>query len=146
MSEPTAVTRYSPARVVGVTLGLSAAGAVFGGVAGATALGVALFIDDGLAALKELSVVLVPGVIGAVLGAVCAPLAGWLLLRRVPLGRVFGGLSLGTILGGIAGWYLPLGFDPINQPIATAAVGFLVAAVVLHVRQRRQDKLKGGAT
>ncbi len=132
-----AITRYDPRRVITVTLGLSAAGAVFGSIAGATALGIALIVSDGLAAFKVLGVLAVPAVIGAGLGALCAPLAGWLLLRHVPLGRAFGGLILGTIVGGLIGWFLPVSFNPITQPIVAAAAGFLGAAVLLRFKHAR---------
>lgn len=141
-----AITRYSPARVTGVTLGLSAAGAALGGVAGATALGVALLVSDGLGVLKDLGILLIPGVIGAMLGAVCAPLAGWLLLRRVPLGRAFGGLTLGTIVGGLIGWFVPFSFNVFVQPIVTAAAGFLAAAVLLRIKHSRSDRLLEAAS
>ena len=80
----TSITRYSPARVLAVTLGLSGAGALVGGVAGAVALGIGLLFTIGLKTFSELAVLFLPATIGALLGAICAPLAGWLLLRRVP--------------------------------------------------------------
>ena len=138
------ITRYSPRRIVAVTLGLSAAGAVFGGLAGSASLGVALVLSEGVAGFKGLRVLAIPGVIGAVLGSVCAPLAGWLLLRRVPLGRAFAGLTVGTIVGGLAGWFfpawfLPATFDPVTQPIVAAGAGFLGATVLLRVQHARKD-------
>ena len=132
----TSLTRYSPARVLAVTIGLSGIGAVLGGTAGAVALGIALVLSDGVAAFSELRVLVIPAMIGALLGSVCAPLAGWLLLRRVPLGRAFAGLCAGTVLGGLAGWFLPVSFDPMNQPIAAAGAGFLAAAVLMRVKHR----------
>ena len=133
----TSVTRYSPSRVLAVTFGLSAAGAVLGGTSGALALGIGLLITDGVEIFKHLSILLVPAVIGAVLGSICAPLAGWLLLRRVPLGRAFAGLVAGTVLGGLSGWLFPKTFNPLYQPIVTAAVGFVVAAALMRLKHRR---------
>lgn len=132
----THLTRYRPSRVIGVTLGLSVTGAVLGGVAGVVALGIGLLVKAGLATFSHLSVLLIPGVIGAALGSVCAPLAGWLLLRRVPLGRAFAGLVAGTVLGGLAGWFSPWTFGLLLQPIATAAAGFVAAALVMRRRYR----------
>jgi hypothetical protein len=132
----TRLARYSPARVIGATLGLSVTGAVLGGVAGAVALGIGLLFKAGLETFSHLSVLLIPGAIGAALGSVCAPLAGWLLLRRVPLGRAFAGLVVGTVLGGLAGWFFPVTFNILLQPIATAAAGFVAAALVMRRRYR----------
>jgi hypothetical protein len=100
------LTRYDPKRVVLVTAGLAAAGAVTGGLAGAVAIGVVGVITDGFrATLSGPAVLLMAGQIGAVLGAVLAPATSWLLLRHVPLGRVFGALMGGTIAGGIVGGF-----------------------------------------
>jgi hypothetical protein len=131
------VVRYSPARV---TLGLSVAGAVFGAGAGATALAIAsVFSQDFLLLGGFRGLVVVPMVIGAVLGAICAPVAGWWLLRDVPLGRMFLGLSLGTILGGVVGWFLPGFANPVVQPVVTAAVGFLASAFTLRLGRRSRS-------
>lgn len=138
----------SPARAMAVTAGLSATGAMLGAAAGATALGIVLALSDGVHALRELSILAIPGVLGGALGAVCAPLAGWLLLRHIPLGRAFRGLTIGTILGGVAGWFLlpNLGghtdalaaVDLIGRPIFGATLGFLSAALLMRFRHRRQ--------
>ncbi|HEY6853734.1 MAG TPA: hypothetical protein VI139_05775, partial [Gemmatimonadales bacterium] len=109
------------------------------GAAGAAALGLALILTDGVTAFTELGVVVVPAAIGAGLGAVLAPSAGWLLLRRVPLGRAFAGLTIGTVLGGLAGWFLPAMTNVFVQPIITAAAGFLASAVFLRFRYARRE-------
>jgi len=137
----------SPARAVAVTAGLSAAGAAFGAAAGATALGIVLALSDGLHVLGDLGVLAIPGVLGGAIGAVCAPLAGWLLLRRIPLGKAFLGLTIGTVLGGVVGWYLVPEvnghtdafsiFNLIVRPVLGAALGFLSAALLMRVRHRR---------
>ena len=126
-----AITRYSPARV---TIGLSITGAVCGAGAGVIALVVASAFTPGLdffGGFRGLAPV--PLVIGAVLGAICAPLAGWIALRRVPLGPMFLGLSLGTVVGGVAGWFAPEFSNPVVQPIVAAAGGFLAAAIALRL-------------
>jgi hypothetical protein len=122
-----------------VTIGLSVAGAGFGAVAAVAALGIAFVLSGGLADFGPLRMWIAPAFIGAVLGAVCAPLAGWILLRHVPLGRAFGGLTLGTIVGGVVGWFLPSLFDPFDQTITVAAFGFLCAAVLLRIRHARAE-------
>ena len=129
-------THYSPARVIGVTAGLAATGAVLGGGAGALALGIVL-VSTPSTGLGDLFDLLVPGFIGAFLGFFAAPLAGWLLLRHVPLGRAFGGLVLGTVVGGLAGWFLPGNDDLMTQPTVTAGAGFLIAALLMHLTWRK---------
>ncbi len=128
------MTRYSPARILAVTLGLAVAGAVFGGVAGAIALAISLVLSRDYGHLNEPVLFAVAATLGAMLGTACAPLAGWLLLRRVPLGRAFGGLTVGATLGGVAGWFLPRSFAHGDGVLIAAALGFLVAAVVLRIR------------
>lgn len=123
-----AVTKYDPKKVVLVTGGLGVAGAVFGGVAGAVAFGLSALLD---ATWVNPGIVefLFAGGVGAALGFVCAPLAGWLLLRRVPLGYAFARLTLGTVIGGVIGWFA------LNTtflgPILAAAGGFVLTAVLL---------------
>ena len=130
-----AITPYSPARI---TIGLSITGAICGAGAGVVALWVASFSADFalLGGFRGLAVI--PLVIGAALGAICAPLAGWLALRDVPLGPMFLGLSLGTVLGGVAGWFAPQFGNVLVQPVVAAAAGFLAAAFALRLRFRRR--------
>ena len=96
-------------------------------------------------ALSELGILAIPGVLGGALGAVCAPLAGWLLLRRIPLGKAFLGLTIGTVLGGVAGWFLLPSFDHsgwslanlVVRPIFGAAFGFLSMGILMRIRHPR---------
>lgn len=121
------------------------AGAAFGCIAGAVTLGTVLVLSTGPAFIQEPRVLLAGAAMGAVLGAGCAPLAGWLVLRHVPLGPAFGGLTLGTIVGGVVGWFIPtLGWliptsmDKSSRSLLAGALGFLCAAVVLRIRHARQ--------
>lgn len=125
-------------RLVLITGGLSAAGALFGGLAGAAALmaGVVLTSGPG-AALSAWDGYAVAAIVGGVFGAALAPLAGWLLLRRVPLGRAFSGLTVGTALGGATGWLLMFPGGAIMLPLGGAATGFAAAAVLLRRRHCR---------
>ena len=124
------LSRYSPRRVMAVTVGLSASGAVFGGIAGVAMTAAMALGIPGFWTARE---VLAMGIVGATLGVVCAPIAGWLLLRRVPLGKAFVRLTIGTVVGGVIGWYLPWSnaLGPFYQSLITAGMGFLAAALVL---------------
>jgi hypothetical protein len=123
----------SARRVVAVTLGLVGAGAIFGALAGAVALGFSLQIthpswSDGFA---------FGAFLGAPLGAASAPVLSWLLLRRVPLGRIFVGLVAGTIFGGIVGWFTTTpGGEIESNGLAGACIGCLVACMWLRYRAR----------
>ncbi len=122
----------SAPRVVGVTLGLIGAGAIFGSLAGGVSLGFSLVITN--PGFSGGGLVL-GALVGAPLGAVTAPALSWLLLRRVPLGRMFAGLALGTIFGGIIGWLTttPGGEVEING-LAGAFIGCIVAGITLRYR------------
>ena len=95
--------RVSPARVTLVALGLVPAGAIAGAIAGALGAAVWIGVTEGLAHALSLGLWLVAGAVGALCGAVLLPLAGFTLLRRVPLGKVLLETILGTALGGAIG-------------------------------------------
>lgn len=133
-----ALTRISPTRALTVTLGISAAGAALGAAAGATAFGLVLLLSNGFRLFTDaVGGVWVAGILGAEMGAVCAPIIAWLLLRYVPLGRAFLGLTLGTTAGGIAGWYLLLE-NTWAGPVWGALAGFVMAGVALRLHARRK--------
>lgn len=74
--------------------------------------------------------------IGTPLGAIGAPVLGWLLLRRVALGRAIVATALGTVAGSLVGgatWRIArIGGDVGGLfLIAGAVAGFVVTAVVL---------------
>ena len=134
------ISQYRTTHVVGVTLGLSAAGIVFGGVAGSATWALTEVLSGGFAGSWDPDLLLSASLVGAILGAVCAPLVGWLLLRYVPLGRAFAGLTLGTIIGGVVGAFGPDLFSPYYQPLILAGVGFLVAAGLLRFSAERHKE------
>ena|SRR5688572_23142021 len=140
-------------RILAVTLGLTAAGAVFGGVAGAAAFAIAVAVTDRIANAAGFGMLAFPAFFGAIIGAVAAPSAGWLLLRTVPLGRAVGWTTLGAVTGGIGGWLLAIALrtpgggrlpvipgNAIETGLAGAVVGFIVAAVLARVRSRRSGR------
>lgn len=140
-SDALAGTRHvSPARVVVVTLGLIGLGAVAGGVAGALGVAVWLGITEGLWAAFDTAAWTVAGVVGAACGAVLLPLAGFTVLRYVPLGRVLSHTVLATALGGIVGIQF-LGEWWLAGPLA----GFGIAAGRLWLLARRARAAKNRA-
>lgn len=135
----------SARRVVAVTVGLFGTGAILGALAGASAL-VALevmsaLVGDGFGTEDLLFGV----VVGAPLGAVTLPTLAWLLLRRVPLGRMFVWSVAGTIVGALLGWFsselTAVGGNSLEHAVNSGVVGAwlgCVAACVL-LRHRCQN-------
>lgn len=127
--------RVSPARVTLVALGLVPAGAVAGFVAGALGVSIWVGVTEGIAHAFSPGAWLVAGAIGAGLGAVLLPLAGFTLLRRAPLGRVLLETILGTALGGAIGAVL----SPFGAGWFTGALaGFALSVGHLWWRARRR--------
>jgi hypothetical protein len=121
-----------PSRVALVALGLIPAGAAAGALAGALGAMIWLTATEGLRAAAAPLVLGVAGVFGAVLGAVILPIAGFTLLRYVPLGRALAETIVVTALGGAIGVQL-LGAWWLAGPLA----GFGVAATRLWALARR---------
>jgi hypothetical protein len=126
--------------VLAVTAGLSLAGAVLGAIASTIALFLATVITDGVPGALQLDVLGFAAAFGAVCGAVAAPAGGWLLLRRVPLGRAMAWTVIGTVLGAVVLWVVPLGYNRIERGILGALAGFLAAAVALRWTTRHAPK------
>lgn len=121
-------------RILLVTIGLVGAGIVFGALAGGTAFALVALLSEGGISTEVFEV---GAIFGAPLGAITAPLLAWVLLRRVALGRMFLVCSVGTIIGGVVGWFATsAGGDIILNPIAGAFMGSLVAAITLWHRAR----------
>ncbi len=123
-----------PARVALVTTGLVGVGALFGAVAGTIAVAISLTID-GLQSL--IAAAYLGALFGAPLGGIAAPILGWSLLRRVPLGKMFVGCAAGTIIGGVIGFMLStrLG-DIMIGGLGGALLGCLGVAVILRSSSR----------
>jgi hypothetical protein len=119
-------------RIVAVTIGLVGAGLLFGAIAGGSS-----FALVGILAGEEISLEAfeIGAIFGAPLGAVTAPLLSWLLLRHVPLGKMFLVCSVGTAIGGIVGWFATAaGGDIMVNPLVGAFVGCVIAAIALRYR------------
>ena len=124
----------SPARILAVTAGLLAGGALFGAVAG----GIAITILMAVFGSFDRSLFLETARMSAVLGAVLLPIAGLLLLRRVPLWRALTGTLAGTVIGSLLGSAL-LGFlfYPFGVSVGAvlgAILGFFCATIGLRRR------------
>jgi hypothetical protein len=98
-------------------------------------------------ALPPLSLLALGARVGAGFGLVAGPVVAWTLLRRVPIGVGLLGCALGAVVGGSAGllvgladWnpYVPLAVSraPIPQACLGAALGMLLAAIILRRRLR----------
>ncbi len=104
------------------------AGLVFGALAGGTAFAVVALVAGDKMAVEPFEI---GAFFGAPLGAITAPLLSWVLLRRVPLGRMFVVCSAGTAIGGVIGWYTTGAEDIMLQPIGGALLGCIIAAITL---------------
>ena len=119
-------------RIVSVTIGLIGAGIVFGALAGGTAFAFVVVLADGRISTELFEI---GAIFGAPLGGITAPPLAWLLLRRVPLGRMFLVCTAGTAIGGMIGWFATSrGGDIMLQPIAGAFLGCAAAATALWYR------------
>jgi hypothetical protein len=125
-----------------ITLSLFIGGMIVGAFAGATLLALALALTgDNPFAADVLDVPLVAAGVGAIVGALAAPAAGWGLLRRVPLWKAALVTSAGTVAGGVVGELV----RPLNQMhdnylpgiIPGALIGFVVATLSLAIWFRR---------
>ena|SRR6185436_15837378 len=121
-------------RQIKVTLLLATLGAVSGVVVG-TILG-ALFFASGPDGPSNLDIPLgfyFGGSVGGIFGAVAAPLAGWLGLRRVPIGRAILITAASTILASGAGIALRW------HPILLAFAGFLLGVLAARATSKPRE-------
>jgi len=58
----------------------------------------------------------------------------WVMLRRVPFGRLFTLLTLGTTLSAVLGWFVFSRIDVIWGPTLSGFVGFMATAIALSYR------------
>ena len=117
-------------RVAAVTGALIVGGAMAGCVVSVATLAVLGFVVDGPGGFPDVwDAFSAAAAVGAILGAVLAPVCGWPLLRRVPLGRAFGFTAVGATLGGALGLLLSAlnPFAAIGGAVAgfAASVGWL---------------------
>lgn len=118
-------------RILAVTAGLVVFGAAAGAIAGALVAVLAITLSLGPREALDLDLVAFGATLGAPLGALLLPASGWLLMRRVPVGRAMLGTMLGTIAGGVTGWFVPLHIDQFYRTILGGFLGFVLAVVTL---------------
>jgi hypothetical protein len=134
----------SPARAALVAAGLVPLGAAAGALAGALGFIAWVVLEDGWAVFQNPSGLLAAaafaGFFGAPCGAVLLPIAGFTVLRYVPMGRVLGETILATAVGAALGMW---GFGERSGDwfLLWPVAGFAVAAVRLWLRARRQRRL-----
>jgi len=142
----------SPKRVLVVTVGLSAAGFIAGGLCAPIAVFIAVALDFGTSGFpspSSLRNLLEIAGGGAVIGSIAAPVYAWVVLRRVPLGSAAAFPALGTILGSIVGDRIA----PINPYVASytpgilrgALIGFALAGLVVRIVWSRARIIKSSA-
>jgi hypothetical protein len=119
-------------RIIVITLGLSAAGFVAGGVVGMVMMAGWLLVDGDF----SMDMVLFGGAFGAAMGAVLGPVSAWLLMRRVPIWLAITGTAGGTIAGAIFGGLIG-GF---GASLVCALFGFGSAALFLWRQEMDQRR------
>jgi hypothetical protein len=124
---PTTVPASGPSpRVAGALARVAALGATGGFVLGSLILGLLQHSAPGGWSWVDVPFsMMFGGTFGALVGAVGAPLMGWLFFRHVPLGRAMLVTGAGTVAG--AG----IGLAAAGRPLIGGCLGFLAAAVLL---------------
>ena len=125
-------------RILAVTAGLIAGGALFGALAAVVALLIGVAATDHLRDVMNAELLELVAGVGAVFGGVLFPTAGFVVLRRVPLGLALLGTLVGAVAGGVTGWMLR-GQDimQVYHAIIGALIGFLAATIALRLTAGR---------
>jgi hypothetical protein len=131
-------------RVLIVTLALMATGAIIGAGLGALSLWAAsaiLGVGPNVGSIAEM---LGEGAkVGALAGAVLAPVSAWSLTRYAPLWRAIVEPAVGTALGSVVGSAAASAMGgELAWSILGALLGFIVAAVRLRVAYRARSAPK----
>jgi hypothetical protein len=127
-------------RILAVTGGLVLAGVFAGAMAAAFGLALSLILVGEWRSALNPQLLRFSALVGAVIGAVAAPITSWLFLRHVPFGKMILQTTLATALAGGIGFALNF------SPFLFAGLGFLGAAVRLAVVSPRRpaiDQLPG---
>jgi uncharacterized membrane protein YfcA len=131
-------------RIAVVTCTLSAVGAVVGALVGELVSSFFISLVDVHLTILDPFALGFPACVGALLGAILTPTAGWMLLRRISLGRAFLGLSGGTTIGGVIGsLFVPIWGSTLIGTTFGAVFGFVAAALLLRASSiTREDIAK----
>jgi hypothetical protein len=131
-------------RVALVTVGLTVAGAALGALA--AGVGGALFAHALFdVPLLDPSVWLFVSGAGALCGLVLLPMVAWLLLRAVPLGRAFVGVTWGALVGGLGTALVAMDLAFPLGAFLGAATGVVGSAVLLrraHLARTRPSLIR----
>lgn len=129
--------------IIAETLVLIAVGAILGALTGTACLVLLGVPSIGEWSLHELGKMVLWGtLVGAPLGALGAPVLGWLLLRHVPVKRSLLYAPLGTLVGSLlallVGWLRADIADGVGlfYLVGGGVVGVVLAAVGLRLRYR----------
>ena len=130
-------------RIIAVTAGLAAAGALTGAVCGVLALA-PLFITQLLGRhldrlVTTLGFLAPAAAVGAVAGLVIGPLLAWSLLRHVPLWRVILWSAVGTVIGSFYGLAVGSRLPVVSPALITGALlGLAAGGILLRRRVARE--------
>jgi len=136
-------------RIVAVTVGLLAAGALAGALAAVAALEIGLVTSGepvGLFSHTDREMMAVVAMLGALFGGVLLPATAWIFLRRVPLGLALLGTVVGTVVGGALGWVVMYGRGEIEGGLIGALTGFACAALLLRLRASAPPRVRRAVT
>lgn len=126
-------SRISPQRTLVAFVLLLLGGGVIGAAIGVGLLAVLGLVVDGSGGFPFVwGAFWLSGFVGAILGAILAPLTGLTVLRRVPLGKALGLTGAGTVVGATVG-LLTTNENPV-WAVAGALAGYAVSAVWLRRR------------
>ncbi|HEX6748253.1 MAG TPA: hypothetical protein VF092_13235 [Longimicrobium sp.] len=137
------------ARILVVTAGLFAGGALFGAASAVASLLIGTALRGNLQDAFAHGAVGFVAVVGAVFGMALFPAAAWLLMRRVPVGLALAGTGAGTVAGGVLGWLIPandaflISVGPVSGPdqavdaVTGAVIGFVLSIVFLRIATAR---------
>jgi hypothetical protein len=128
------VPKRSIARIIQVTIGLSALGLVVGGILGGGLLALLGFrMGDRISG----EVLYYGALFGGAMGAALAPLAAWTLMRHVPIWRAITETAVGTVVGTTIGLvFQPLWDTAWLSPPVLGIAGFTLAAIRLRLPRR----------
>ena len=133
-------------RMIADTLILAVVGAVLGALTGTVCL-----VLISIPAIHEwpsgylIFVIWMGALVGAPLGAFLAPMLGWFVLRRVPVGRSMLYAPLGTLIGSVIALLLGWLITDISKGLGVfyliggAVIGFVFTAFVLRAQYSDRD-------